>query len=696
MNRKDTGVSLYKWYNAAIGGGGYVTGIVYSRVQENLIYARTDIGGAYRRNGQCWYPLTDCLGGQEWNLIGIESIAADPIEAGRVYLMAGTYMDRNGALLRSDDYGKSWERTKLQFPCGANCSGRGVGERLAVNPRDNRQLYMGTRNAGLWKSEDYGRSWNRVESFPAVGDYIQENNPIGVMWVLFHPLTGEVYAGVAETSGKCIFRSGDGGKSWEALPVNLSGMYPLRADFSANGTLCLAYSDNCGPNLSPTAGAVCKFDGEHFTDITPPPDGRIGGFGGISVDAQNPEALMVSTLGCWSYSGDNLYRSADGGKSWTGIFSPDTGEKRCTVNAGSADWLRWGREEAQTGWWISDVKINPFRSDEAMYGTGAAVCRAENLLRLGKGEAVGISFAAHGMEETAVYKLISPHYCEGEPVLYSIIGDLTGFSHLNITVPPDSAHFMGAASGGNPTDMDVAHNAADIAVYAVENAGHPLWYTRSGGADWQPLSGLPVQAAGGKLAVSADGRYLLWVPAGCVEVYRFCFESSLWCRSSIPDGCTAIAADKVNPMRFYAICSGSFYASQNGGADFAPTGAAAEGSIFPVPDREGHIWVCSDSGIFRSADGGQHFILTKEHFSTVGFGAPAHTGDYPIAYAMGRGSAQGSIYSSRNGGESWERINDAQHLFGNLTPSITGDGRISGRVYLATNGRGIVVGDISE
>ena len=38
----------YKWGNVAMGGGGFVDGIITSKTEENLMYARTDVGGAYR------------------------------------------------------------------------------------------------------------------------------------------------------------------------------------------------------------------------------------------------------------------------------------------------------------------------------------------------------------------------------------------------------------------------------------------------------------------------------------------------------------------------------------------------------------------------------------------------------------------------------------------------------------------------
>ena len=56
--------SNYAWRNVEIVGGGYVPGIVFNTTEPGLVYARTDIGGAYRWNARTkrWIPLLDWVG----------------------------------------------------------------------------------------------------------------------------------------------------------------------------------------------------------------------------------------------------------------------------------------------------------------------------------------------------------------------------------------------------------------------------------------------------------------------------------------------------------------------------------------------------------------------------------------------------------------------------------------------------------
>ena len=98
-----------------------------------------------------------------------------------------------------------------------------------------------------------------------------------------------------------------------------------------------------------------------------------------------------------------------------------------------------------------------------------------------------------------------------------------------------------------------------------------------------------------------------------------------------------------------------------------------------------------------SQDGGKTFENLKNfNARAMGFGAPKNAGDYSVLYAMGSSDNVNGIFRSADQGKTWQRINDDKHQFGNITPYICGDGSGYGKVYFATNGRGIVMGDIAE
>jgi hypothetical protein len=137
--------SPYVWKNVKVGGGGFIPGIVFNTTQPGLAYCRSDIGSSYKWDNQAkkWIPLTDWCGVA--NLHGSESTATDPIDPQRVYIAAGMGQGRPAAILRSMDQGKTFQVIDVPFTMGGNSNGRGVGERLAIDPNDNDILYFGSR-----------------------------------------------------------------------------------------------------------------------------------------------------------------------------------------------------------------------------------------------------------------------------------------------------------------------------------------------------------------------------------------------------------------------------------------------------------------------------------------------------------------------------------------------------------------------
>src|SRR5690242_18671275 len=257
----------YTWKNVQIAGGGFVPSIIFNQTQPNLVYARTDIGGAYRLDATTnrWVPLLDWVGFTNWGLNGVASLATDPVDPNKVYVAAGMYTNswdpNNGAILRSSDKGATWAETPLPFKLGGNMPGRGMGERLAVDPNKDSVLYLGTPSGnGLWRSTDFGATWSKVTSFPDPGTYVQQpGDPYlgdnqGVVWVTFDQrsatagnTTQTIYVGVADKQNT-VYRSTDGGTTWAALAGQPTGYIAHKGVLdTAGGFLYIATSDTGGP-----------------------------------------------------------------------------------------------------------------------------------------------------------------------------------------------------------------------------------------------------------------------------------------------------------------------------------------------------------------------------------------------------------------------------------------------------------------
>jgi len=167
--QRDVGSEPYVWKNVKVGAGGFIPGIVFSPVEQGLAYLRSDMGGAYRWDDkiQKWLPLHDHVAAS--NYFGTESVAPDPRDANVVYLAAGMYSRNPAAMMRSRDRGQTWEIFPVDFAMGGNENGRGVGERLAVDPNSTNILYFGSRYDGLQRSIDCAETWQKVASFPVAG-----------------------------------------------------------------------------------------------------------------------------------------------------------------------------------------------------------------------------------------------------------------------------------------------------------------------------------------------------------------------------------------------------------------------------------------------------------------------------------------------------------------------------------------------
>ncbi|KAF8898537.1 hypothetical protein BD779DRAFT_1666368 [Infundibulicybe gibba] len=740
----------YTWKNVKIGGGGgFVPGIVFNPTEKGVAYARTDIGGAYKLNADdTWTPLLDFADNARWNYWGVDALATDPVQTNRLYLATGMYTNsfdpNNGQILISTDYGTTFTPSQLPFKVGGNMPGRGMGERLAVDPNSNGILFFGARSGhGLWKSTNFGVTWTQVTSFTSTGTYVPDptdtsgynSDKIGIAWVTFDKTSGtsgkatpRIFVGVATVGATNIFVTNDGGSTCERLSFDFyyyrnimievgflgsavagqnTTYLPHKGVLSpAEKVLYVSYSNGAGP-YDGTLGSIFKFDitSSTWTDITPVSGSDLYfGFGGVAVDLQKPGTIMVAALNSWWPDGQ-IFRSTNSGTTWSPFWSwasYPTLNKWYSYSDTLAPWLGINGVDTtagdkQIGWMMESLVIDPFDSNHWLYGTGATIQGGHDLLKWDSIHNVTLKSLADGIEETAIQGLISP---PTGPSLLSAVGDIGGFAHNSLTVAPKT-------SFTNPTwataaDIDFAGNVPTNIVRigtGDSTTGKQVALSTDSGATWSQDFGAADNVSGGKVALSANGDTVLWrTGSNGVQVSQFTAPFSSV--SSLPST-AAIASDKKDNSIFYGAAGSSFYLSTDGGKTFAAKGTLGS-STSPVkivvnPGVTGDVWVSTDKGLFHSTNSGTSFtaISGVTQAWAIALGAPAKTGGYPALFAAANIGGVG-YFRSDDAGVNWVLISDSKHGFGSASANVlTADPRIYGRVYIGTNGRGIFFGDAS-
>jgi hypothetical protein len=671
----------YVWDSVAIGGGGFVTAIVPSRSEAGVVYARTDVGGAYRWDAgqRRWIALLDWVTEDQTGYLGVDALAVDPQRASTIYLLAGIAYLNGGrtAILRSTDYGKTFSVTDVsaQFKTHGNGMGRQDGERLAVDPDASGVLYLGSRHDGLFKSVDAGRTWSRMAGLDVTATSAAARR---------------LFVGVSRfgSVGPNLYRSDDGGASFRPVAGAPTDLMPQRAALDGAGNLLITYANGAGPHPDRGGsepmdrGQVWKYAIESGAWRNVTPAGWTRPFAGISVDPRDPRRLVVSTINTYlpqgDAKGDRIFTSRDGGASWTDVIA-----RGFVRDAAGVPWLK-----GHAIHWAGSVEFDRQDPRAVWVTSGNGVFRTPDI------DAVPATwtFTVDGLEETVPLGLASR---PGRP-LVSAIGDYDGFVHDD----PARHGRIHAPQIGTTTDLAVAGRRPDT----MARLGDRLLLTRDGGESWQPTATL--QGKRGQVALSADGATILHTPQRSATSWRSVDGGATWSAVKGLDGAAPRpAADPVDAGVFYAYDGKALLASSDGGASFAPRAALPAGAaarLGTVPGRQGDLWVAlKQGGLAHSLDGGAHFgmLAGVRYCGAVGFGKAAPGASYPAVYIWGAaGDGPRGVYRSLDGGARWTRINDDAHQYGGPGDGqfIVGDMNRFGVVYMSTAGRGIVTGRPAE
>jgi photosystem II stability/assembly factor-like uncharacterized protein len=191
-------------------------------------------------------------------------------------------------------------------------------------PSQPNVFYMAQVNGGVWKTTDYGRTW-----IPIFDD--QPTGSIGSIAVaLSNP--NIVYVGSGEglqrpdlSVGDGIYKSTDAGRTWTHLGLRHGQQIPQIAvdPGDANRILVAVAGHPYGPNEE--RGIFRSTDGGQTFEKVLYKEENIGG-ADVLIDPQHPDVAYASLWearqgpwenGVWNGAGGGIFKSADGGKTWT-------------------------------------------------------------------------------------------------------------------------------------------------------------------------------------------------------------------------------------------------------------------------------------------------------------------------------------------------------------------------------------------
>lgn len=193
---------------------------------------------------------------------------------------------------------------------------------LAVVESDPAVFYVGTATGGIWKTENSGITFEPIfddEVTASVGDVtVAPSNP-NVVWVG----TGEPQNRQSSPWGNGVYRSTDGGASWEHLGLENTHhisrivVHPRDPDVA----YVAAMGHLWGPN--PERGVYRTQDGGQSWEQLLFVDEHTGAID-MAMDPADPQTLFVAMYQrqrrAWGFNGggpgSGIYRTTDGGRNW--------------------------------------------------------------------------------------------------------------------------------------------------------------------------------------------------------------------------------------------------------------------------------------------------------------------------------------------------------------------------------------------
>ena len=511
---------------------------------------------------------------------------------------------------------------------------------LAMDPRDADRTYLGTADGLLYRSDDGGLKWRRLDpGFPFRGHSLDEIvvDPRGVVYVGYWEVHG---------SGGGVAKSTDGGQTFVVLKgiqgesVRALALSPSNPKVIAAGTL--------------TGVFLSRDRGQNWSRITPKGHADLRNIESLAIDPDDPKIIYAGT---WHLT----WKTYDGGDAWEPVHSgmiDDSDVMTLTIDRRNPQTIYatacsgvYRSTEGAMQW--SKLKGIPF---SARRTRAFALGDDDNLLLAGTTEGLWISEDGGG----AWWRMTPKDLVVNSVIVQPGGGILLGTEGAGVLRSEDRGKTWVASNTG--------FSERFVFKLLFDAAGERLVVAVWGDPRYSGVFVSPgVQGPWVRLGQGLDGRQVLslallgtTILAGTDDgIYARAPEDTDWTRLR-----TGVEAHPrvtellvLAPRRLLAATSSGIMRSPDGGKTWTqPTlGSTDEVSGLAVSPKDPDLVVAATkSGFFRSSDGGKIWTQVSSGLKDVAAHAIAFMpSDDQVLFA----TTSGGLFRSGDQGATWDRVN---------------------------------------
>ena len=547
---------------------------------------------------------------------------------------------------------------------------------VAGVPDQPNVFYIAQVNGGVWKSDDFGRTWNPIfDSQPtqSIGAIAVAPSDPNIIYVA----SGEGLHRPDLSVGNGIYRSSDAGKTWTHLGLADGQQIPaLVVDpRDPNRLMAAVLGHPYGP--SQERGVYRSGDGGKNWEKVLYKDENTGA-SDIEVDRSNPDVLYASLWeareGPWedgnlfNGSGGGLFKTTDSGKTWRQLSNglpKDLSQINITIAPSDPRRLYATLATTQHGDYGSDAGLGVYRSDDAGENWYRITTDPRPALRIGGGDLPIARVDPKNADVVYSASIVTMRSTDGGKTWTGIRGAPGGDDYQNLWI--------------NPKDPNIILLVSDQGAIVTVNGGGTWssWYNQPTAQLYHvsvtntfPYRVCSGQQESGSVCISSRGNdgeitYRDWHPVGTIE-YGY------------------VAPDPLDPDVVYG--AGRSEVSKYHWS----TGEIQ--NITPIPVRDPkyradrtepimfspldpHILYYSTNVLFKTTDGGNSWQSISPDLSRPDPGLPASVGQLVpkdaekkrgVIYALApsfknvntlwAGTDDGLIWTTRDGGKNWNNI----------------------------------------